>query len=95
MKDTSDLGDLFRSSNGHVGENQDVPEKVATGFGLREAPSVFVNDKVIDPISGHTVWRTIDRERDLELRELKVDYDYSVFALKVAGRDVVISTEFP
>lgn len=55
---------------------------------------MFVNDTVIDAITGRTVWTTIDRERDLELRALKVDYDYSVFALKVEGRDVVISAKF-
>lgn len=55
---------------------------------------MFVNDTVIDAITGRTVWTTIDRERYLELRALKVDYDYSVFALKVEGRDVVISAKF-
>lgn len=54
---------------------------------------MFVNDKVVDEVSGRTVWRTIDRERGLELREIRISYDEAFFALKVEGREVLISAE--
>lgn len=47
---------------------------------------MFVNDEVVNAVSGRTVWRTINRERGLELREIRISYDEAFFALKMEGR---------
>ncbi len=55
---------------------------------------MFVNEIVVDEVSGRREWRTIDRERGLELKEIRISYDQAFFALKVEGREVLISAAY-
>jgi hypothetical protein len=55
---------------------------------------MFVNDYAFAEEEGRVLRATVDRERGLELRQIKITYDEAFFVLKVEGGCVSIYTTY-